>query len=272
LGFETGYDRLGSPSVDGGGHSPPLPSVTHSHLPPPPPAPPQPPSAPVPAPAAPERPWGPSRALLGIVVLIVAASIEVSVVSAFGDVKTLAGKLVLQAMLATTLIGVAFALAGADGRSVGPAALGLRRPRSSPVRYALIGYGVYFALILVYASFVHPHQKDLTRSLGFGHGIGVSIIVGLLIVVAAPVSEEIFFRGFLFGGLRRGLPFAAAALISGVIFGAFHYTGAHSLTVLPQLAVLGVILAWVYERSGSIYPTIALHVLNNALAFAVLTS
>jgi membrane protease YdiL (CAAX protease family) len=42
--------------------------------------------------------------------------------------------------------------------------------------------------------------------------------------------------------------------------------------VLPQLAVLGVILAWVYERSGSIYPTIALHVLNNALAFAVLTS
>ena len=227
---------------------------------------------PAPPPTTPQRPWGPSRALLGIVIVIVAASVEVSVISAFGDTRSLAGKLVLQAMLATTLIGVAFGLAGADGRPVAAAALGLRRPRESPVRYALIGYAAYFALVLTYASFVHPHQKDLTRSLGYGHGVGVSILVGLLIVVAAPVSEEIFFRGFLFGGLRRSLPFAAAALISGAIFGAFHYTGPHSLTVLPQLAVLGVILAWVYERSGSIYPTIALHVLNNALAFALLTS
>jgi membrane protease YdiL (CAAX protease family) len=244
--------------------------VTQSHLPPPPPG-----AAtvePAPPPPAPRRPWGASRVLLGIVVLIVAASIEVSAVSAFADVKSLAGKLVLQAMLATTLIGVAFGLAGAEGRGAGADALGLRRPRSSPVRYALIGYAVYFAVVLAYASFVHPHQKDLTRSLGFGHGIGVSILVGLLIILAAPISEEIFFRGFVFGGLRRSLPLALAALISGAIFGAFHYTGPHSLTVLPQLAALGVILAWVYERSGSIYPTIALHVLNNALAFALLTS
>ena len=101
----------------------------------------------------------------------------------------------------------------------------------------------------------------------------VLVLVPLLAsIVAAPVAEEIFFRGFLFGGLRRGLPFVAAALVSAVIFGAFHYTGPHSLTVLPQLAFLGLVLAWIYERSGSIYPTIALHVLNNALAFVVLTS
>jgi membrane protease YdiL (CAAX protease family) len=244
-----------------------MPPVTDPHLPPP--APGAATAEPVPSPVAPQGAWGPGRALLGIVVLIVAASLEVSVIAGFGDVKTLAGKLVLQAMLAMTLIGVAFALAGRGGR---PAALGLRRPRESPVRYALIGYAAYFVVVIAYASFVHPHQKDLTRSLGFGHGAGVSVIVGLLIIVAAPVAEEIFFRGFLFGGLRRGLPFLAAALVSAVIFGAFHYTGPHSLTVLPQLAFLGLVLAWIYERSGSIYPTIALHVLNNALAFAVLTS
>jgi membrane protease YdiL (CAAX protease family) len=86
------------------------------------------------------------------------------------------------------------------------------------------------------------------------------------------VTEEIFFRGFVFGGLRQRLPFIGAALISAAIFGAFHYTGERSLTVLPQLAALGVVLAWVYERTGSIYPTIAIHIANNAIAFALLTS
>jgi uncharacterized protein len=245
--------------------------VTQPHLPSPPPAPPAPPGAARAAPA-PERPWGPSRALLGIVVLILAASLEVSVIAMVGDPRSLAGKLVLQAMLAATLVAVAFTLAGSGGQSVSPAALGLRRPSASPVRAAVVGYAAYFAFVIAYASFIHPHQKDLTRSLGFGHGPAVSIIVGALIVGAAPIAEEIFFRGFLFGGLRRSLPFIGAALVSAAIFGAFHYTGPHSLTVLPQLAALGVVLAWVYERSGSIYPTIAIHVLNNGLAFVVLTS
>jgi membrane protease YdiL (CAAX protease family) len=57
-----------------------------------------------------------------------------------------------------------------------------------------------------------------------------------------------------------------------VIFGLFHYTGASSITVVPQLAFLGFALCCVYEETGSIYPTIALHMLNNALAFIVLTS
>jgi membrane protease YdiL (CAAX protease family) len=42
--------------------------------------------------------------------------------------------------------------------------------------------------------------------------------------------------------------------------------------VVLQLAVFGVILAWLYERTGSLWPTIAVHALNNALAFAILTS
>lgn len=224
-----------------------------------------------PAQAPPETPeWGPGRALLGIVVLIVAATIEVSLVSAFGDPKSLAGKLVLQAMLAATIVAVAFLIAG-GGRFAPPEALGLRRPHGRFVRTALSAYVVYIVFALAYGEFVHPHQKDLTRSLGFGHSPAISVLVGLLIVVAAPLSEEIFFRGYLFGGLRQKLPFVTAALISALIFGAFHYTGPGSLSVLPQLAVLGFAFAWIYEETGSIYPTIALHMANNALAFALLT-
>jgi membrane protease YdiL (CAAX protease family) len=90
--------------------------------------------------------------------------------------------------------------------------------------------------------------------------------------VVAPISEETFFRGFIFGGFRQRLSFPLAALLSGAIFGLFHYTGSGSLTVIPQLAFLGIVFAWVYEETGSIYPTIALHMINNAFAFLVLTS
>ena len=97
----------------------------------------------------------------------------------------------------------------------------------------------------------------------------------IVIVLTSPiqaVAEEIFFRGFIFGGFRRRLSFPVAAVLSAAIFGLFHYTGSGSEAVIPQLAFLGLALAWVYEETGSIYPTIALHMLNNAFAFAILTS
>jgi len=91
-------------------------------------------------------------------------------------------------------------------------------------------------------------------------------------VIAAPLSEELFFRGFIFGGLRNRLSFPVAAVFSAAIFGLFHYTGPDSIAVVPQLALLGFALAWLYEKTGSIYPPIAVHAVNNALAFAILTS
>ena len=243
-----------------------------------------PPNAPAPAtdPAPPppsdtaDRAWGTSKALLGILLLLVVVALEGGVISIFDPgLKSVAAKLILQAMLALTLVGVAFMMAGTDGRPAAPEVLGLRRPddgNRAAARTALGAYALYFVFVIAYAALVQPHQKDLTKALGFGHGVGVGIIVAVLIVVVAPLSEEIFFRGFVFGGLRRGLSFVVAGVISAVIFGAFHFTGASSLTVLPQLAVLGFALAWVYERTGSIYPTIAIHVINNALAFIILTS
>ena len=63
---------------------------------------------------------------------------------------------------------------------------------------------------------MQPHQEDIAE--GFGT-IPVQI---LLIVIAAPVSEEVCFRGMLFGGLREKLPRVGAALIAGLVFGGLH--------------------------------------------------
>jgi uncharacterized protein len=86
----------------------------------------------------------------------------------------------------------------------------------------------------------------------------------LLIVIAAPVSEEVCFRGFLFGGLRERLPRLGAALISGLVFGGLHATT--GVSAVPPLIVFGVILALLYEKTGSIWPGILLHMLNNSVA------
>jgi CAAX protease family protein len=220
--------------------------------------------------------WGASKSILGIVALLLVVVLESGVVAIFDPgLKSVGGKLVLQVMLAATLVAVAFFMAGEDSRPAPRAALGLRRPDDgarAAAGTALAAYGLYFVFAITYHALVSPHQKDLPKALGFNHGTAAAIVIGILVVAAAPISEEIFFRGFVFRGLRRGLSFVVAGVISALIFGAFHYTGPSSLTVLPQLAVLGLALAWIYERTGSIYPGMTVHAINNAFVFAILIS
>ena len=63
----------------------------------------------------------------------------------------------------------------------------------------------------------------------------------------------------------------AAALIDAALFGVIHYdfSGADMLLLLPPLAVLGFVFCLVYERTGSIFPVIALHAVNNTIAYGV---
>jgi membrane protease YdiL (CAAX protease family) len=254
----------------GGGPGPP-PGMALPASPPPPAS-----SAGVSGPSADDssRTWGPARVAAGIGVLLVTTVFEVGIVSAFDPkLDSLAARLVTQAMLAVTLVGVAFAVTAQPGSGVvPPRALGLRRPLRSPYGLAAAAYLGYIVMALIYSGLIHPHQKDITRDLGFGHGGFGTIAAAVLIIGAAPFSEEVFFRGFVFGGLRHRLSFPAAALISAAIFGLFHYTGSDSFAVLPQLALLGFALCWVYEETGSIYPTMAIHMINNAIAFTILTS
>ena len=219
------------------------------------------------------RTWGPGRVAAGIGALLVTTIFEVGVVSAFDPgLDSLAAKLVTQAMLAGTLVLIAFAVAGGKDGVASPRALGLRASVRSPIGMAAAAYLGYIVIALVYSALVHPEQEDVTRDLGFGQGVFGAIAAGVLIIIAAPFSEEIFFRGFIFGGLRSRLSFPVAALIAGLIFGLFHFTGPDSIAVVPQLALFGFALAWLYEETGSIYPPMAVHAVNNALAFAILTS
>jgi membrane protease YdiL (CAAX protease family) len=94
----------------------------------------------------------------------------------------------------------------------------------------------------------------------------VVLTLGLGVVVAAPVCEETFFRGFVFGGLKAPLGFWPAAFVSGFFFSMAHF----QLGLVVPFGIIGIILAWVYNRSASLVPSVGIHFLFNLMQFLVL--
>ncbi len=94
----------------------------------------------------------------------------------------------------------------------------------------------------------------------------------LLLIAAgiiAPCVEELFFRGFLFGLYRRRQPVWVAYVVSSVLFTLLHLEPTRMN--VPQMAGLSVgifllatVLAWLYQHTGSLYPGMLAHAINNA--------
>jgi membrane protease YdiL (CAAX protease family) len=224
-------------------------------------------------PAAPRRfpysNWGPWAALIGLFIALVAAGVVAVPVTLIdnqpsADELSAAANVVIQFAQELAFLIVPFALAMLRGRGErvdfreAARRLGLRRFKPSALLTMLGAYALYIVFIVAYtAAFGEPHQKDIAEELG---PLGVQIA---LIAVAAPICEEVCFRGMLFAGMRERLPGFAAALVSGLVFGALHATT--GVSAVPPLVVLGAILALLYERTGSIVPGILLHMMNNAI-------
>jgi len=90
------------------------------------------------------------------------------------------------------------------------------------------------------------------------------VMLGLLLVVLAPLAEELLFRGFLYRLLRQRLPAGASIAISASVFAALHCAP----TLFPWMFVVGVVFGLVVEKTQSLYASILLHAMINALALA----
>jgi membrane protease YdiL (CAAX protease family) len=97
-------------------------------------------------------------------------------------------------------------------------------------------------------------------------GIGLLLLALLVTAVAAPICEEVFFRGMLFRLLRTRVPLWAAVLLSAMAFGLAHASPAVSPALLPTFMYMGIVLAVVYVRTGWLTNNILLHALSNAIA------
>lgn len=174
---------------------------------------------------------------------------------------------VAQAMTVLGFVGVPLWVALQAGGGLGVAArrLGLRSFDLSAIGWMVVATMSYLAFVAVYALvFVTPEQEDIASDFG---SLPVQI---LLIVVAASISEELCFRGMLFGGLRNRMGKVPAAFLASAMFGALHATT--GVSAVPPLVAFGFILALLYERTGSLWPAIILHALNNSLALWALHS
>ena len=135
----------------------------------------------------------------------------------------------------------------------------------------------YYAVTTIYASVFQLHGTDkLPSELGATHSTLALVAAGAFVCVIAPIAEEFFFRGFFFGALRRWTVVVGghdigtwlAAVITGLLFGLAH-TGSAQAQYLIPLGFLGFVLCIVRWKTGSLYPCIALHSANNALALGV---
>ena len=119
------------------------------------------------------------------------------------------------------------------------------------------------------------HGSDkLPTEFNASHSTAALVGAAIFVCVVAPIAEEFFFRGFFFGALRkwrimigegRNIGVWVAAVVTGLLFGLAH-TGSASSQYLIPLGFLGFILCMVRWRTRSLYPCIALHSANNALA------
>jgi membrane protease YdiL (CAAX protease family) len=159
-----------------------------------------------------------------------------------------------------------------------PEDFGYRRVALALAVGACLAGGIgYYIVTAVYQSLVHLHGTDkLPQSLGVGSSTAALAGAAVFVCVVAPIAEEFFFRGFIFGALRRwhvvlgGHDFGTwlAAAVTGILFGLAH-TGSAAAQYLIPLGFLGFVLCLVRWRTGSLYPCMALHAINNSLALGV---
>ncbi|MBW4465854.1 MAG: CPBP family intramembrane metalloprotease [Pegethrix bostrychoides GSE-TBD4-15B] len=137
-------------------------------------------------------------------------------------------------------------------------------------RWLLWGLGGYFAALpLMFAVSLLNQQfwqgqggSNPLLQIVLEEGDPVALLIFFLTAaVAAPVFEEILFRGFLLPSLTRYLPVWGAILVSGLIFALAHLSFSE---VLP-LATLGVMLGFVYSRSRGLLASMLLHSLWNSV-------
>ncbi len=148
---------------------------------------------------------------------------------------------------------------GAQPRALGFVPATGRRPYLK----ALLGWLLALAAIISWALFIDAvgiksidPNDNVNDIIDIGGGLALSVaVVGFW----GPVAEEIFFRGFVLSGLRRRFGNRGALLLSAGLFALFHIDP----TIYVPIFFFGIVLGWLYLHTGSIWPSVAVHVVHN---------
>ena len=172
-------------------------------------------------------------------------------------------------LMAIAMVSIVWYLGARNSRFPIIIAFSLRWVRRPYWRTILLMFGVLAASLVVTSIY-----SQMVRWLGLEilsppvvdsnilfDGMGVIWTFQALVLIT-PFSEELFFRGFVFRGLISKLGPYGGMVISAAIFSCFHI----SLGVLIPIFITGLLLAWLYWRTGSLWASIGAHAGQNALA------
>jgi membrane protease YdiL (CAAX protease family) len=233
--------------------------------------------------------WGPRRVLFGVFLLLVGYLLvglpTTPVIDKYGESSVEAERALFAAEMIwrLLLIVVVFKLAG--GRDDAWGRLGLRTPSGMTLQriggYAAVGFFSAWIVLLSYESVVNAFGVDALKPSGqvddivFDHTLLV-VLFAIIVVGAAPITEELLFRGFIFGGLRKAWGVWPAVLLSSALFGVAHITSkVDEMTdqrtleyglIIPTF-IIAVVLALTYHRSKTLYASFAVHLLFNSISF-----
>jgi membrane protease YdiL (CAAX protease family) len=120
---------------------------------------------------------------------------------------------------------------------------------------------------LLLNAFVPAFNGDQAQDVGFVGAKGWQLALAFIgLVIIAPVSEEIFFRGFLYRGLRRSWPKWLAAVGTSALLALAH--GQWNVGV--DVFILSMLLIFVYQKTGNLWLSIGMHATKNLIAFLFL--
>lgn len=147
-----------------------------------------------------------------------------------------------------------------------------RLPSWVDIPFSLSGYAIYFilttALLLVVQSVWQGFNSEQVQEVGFSNITLPSeyVIAFVALVIIPPIAEELLFRGYLFGRLRKYAGFWVSSLVTSVLFGLAHLQWNVGIDVFA----LSIVLCFLREKTGSIWAGIFLHMLKNGMAFTIL--
>ena len=134
--------------------------------------------------------------------------------------------------------------------------------------YGVVGFIVAFIVVSIVGYPIEQYfGVDLTQQ-ALSNSATVSGLLPLVLlsgVIIAPIAEEIVFRGYFYKAFRDRFKPWYAIVMSAALFSAIHLEPLAAV----QLFVIGVVLAYMYEKTDNLMAPIALHMLNNAVAFLV---
>lgn len=103
------------------------------------------------------------------------------------------------------------------------------------------------------------YQQPLVQFLEKNTSLSDLLVSTCIVVAIAPLSEELIFRGYLYGVLRQHVGSLKATLITSLLFASIH----QHPSILPGLFLLAVGLSWAYESTGCLLVPILMHSLFN---------